>query len=222
VSDGETAPRRTLGRLLALIVHDLRNPTATISANADFLGGSEMPDPDSREALEDVALAVDDLKHGLTLVSWIARELCGEPALQKRDGDVVEAVRQALSTRKGTLVDPPPEAVAPGGASIAPIVEVFLDNAARHSRSSAPEVRVENTGDAVVVRVEDQGAPLAETLRDRAFTIDAQDELKGRPDGRYGRFASLVAAGAAAQAIGAELEIGDQDGRNVFVIRLPV
>ena len=51
-----------MGHALGLLVHDLRNPAATITANADFLQEVGMDDTDSVEALQDVKLAVGDRK----------------------------------------------------------------------------------------------------------------------------------------------------------------
>src|SRR5690242_3411124 len=56
--------RQALGDVFALVVHDLRNPTATISANLAFvrevLGSTpdEMSSVDVQEALDDAAIAL--------------------------------------------------------------------------------------------------------------------------------------------------------------------
>ena len=42
------------GQVLGLLVHDLRNPAATITANVDFLQEVGLDDTDSVEALQDV------------------------------------------------------------------------------------------------------------------------------------------------------------------------
>lgn len=214
--------RQDIGRMLALLVHDLRNPCATVSANVDFIKSVELPDPDSQEAMEDIAMAVDDLKHGLELMSWIARWMTGEAALAQRNGDVVEAVRRAAERASGKLTLALPEEPMPaeGGARAGDILAILLDNAWRHVRRNAPEVKVFREDGEVVVRLVDAGMPLAEEFRGDAFRIATQGELKGRPDGRYGRYCGLVAAQAAADALGGRMVAGGEEGAAYFELRL--
>ncbi len=208
--------------MLALLVHDLRNPCATVSANVDFIKSVELPDPDSQEAMEDIAMAVDDLKHGLELMSWIARWMTGEAALAQRNGDVVEAIKRTASRATGKVDLELPETPMPaqGGARAGDVLAVLLDNAWRHVRRNTPVVKVFREDDEVVVRLVDAGMPLAEELRSDAFRIGAQSDLKGRPDGRYGRYCGLVAARAAAEALGGRMVAGGEEGAAFFELRL--
>ena len=68
-----------MGQALGLLVHDLRNPAATISANVDFLQEVGLVDTDSIEALQDVKLAVGELRRGLDMLAWVSRWLSGQP-----------------------------------------------------------------------------------------------------------------------------------------------
>ncbi|MGB5314184.1 MAG: hypothetical protein WBN38_19085, partial [Polyangiales bacterium] len=76
-----------MGDVLGLLVHDLRNPAATITANVDFLQEVELADTDSVEALEDVKLAVGELRRGLDMLAWISRWLTGHVPLEAANGD---------------------------------------------------------------------------------------------------------------------------------------
>ena len=71
MSKPDSINAEALGEALGLLVHDLRNPAATISANVDFLQEVGLEDTDSREAVQDVKLAVGELRRGLDMIAWI-------------------------------------------------------------------------------------------------------------------------------------------------------
>ena len=76
-----------MGSVLGLLVHDLRNPAATITANVDFLQEVGLTDTDSVEALADVKLAVRELRRGLDMLAWISRWFTGQVPLEAANGD---------------------------------------------------------------------------------------------------------------------------------------
>ena len=108
---------------------------------------------------------------------------------------------------------------ARGGSVAAKIVEVLLANAAMHARKGPVTVRAAREGEAVVVTHLDTGRALGADLREKAFTLAGQHDLKGRPDGRYGRACGLFALRLACDAIGATVEAGGADGAATFTIR---
>lgn len=213
-----------LGALIALVVHDLRNPTSTVGANLAFLrevGPGE--DQDAREALEDCEIAVADLMRGLEQLAWIGQWLRGEPALKVSDGDVASALRAAADKHASldVRVDAPAGVRARGGATLARLLEVLLSNSAQHARGSTIHLTAEATDRGVVVELRDGGPAIGPELRERAFTLDGQQEIKGRADGRYGRVAALFAARVLAEFMGATLEAAGEDGAAVFRVVLP-
>ena len=76
-----------MGSVLGLLVHDFRNPAATITANADFLEEVGLVDTDAIEALQDVKLAVRELRRGLDMLAWISRWFTGHVPLEAANGD---------------------------------------------------------------------------------------------------------------------------------------
>ena len=221
--DSGSSTEAEIGRLLGLLVHDLRNPTATIGANLTFLKEAvELPDDDTREAFEDAEIAVDALMKGLEQVGWMARALAGDPAAQVTDGDVVVALRTAAGKSASMQIelDLPAEPLrARGAGTLCRLVEVLLQNSAVHSRGPVSLSAVREAG-AIVVTVRDTGEAMAPELRDRAFTAAGQHDLKQRSDGRYSRVAGLFAARLLADAISATLEVGGEPGAAWFRVRL--
>ncbi|MEM9194386.1 MAG: ATP-binding protein [Myxococcota bacterium] len=215
-----------LGELLGMVVHDLRNPTATVGANVSYVKdvvGDR--DDDLREALEDVEIALSDLMRGLEQLSWIGRWLGDKPATQSSDGDVAVTLRslKAPSAEIDLVVEAPEESLRAkgGGVGLGKLLMVLLANSVQHARGGKVTVNGRRAGDQIVIDIVDGGAAVAESLREDAFTLEGQDKLKGRADGRYSRVAGLFSARLVADAIGATVEAGGSDGAALFRVSLP-
>ncbi|HJL19818.1 MAG TPA: HAMP domain-containing sensor histidine kinase [Sandaracinaceae bacterium LLY-WYZ-13_1] len=218
--------KASIDELIALVVHDLRNPVATVSANVSFVkevGPGD--DEDAAEALEDIETALGDLMRGLEQLGWVGRWIGGNTAMDGAPSDAREAVRAAVSRLGGAAAAELPEEavyVRAGGGALTRLVELLLRNALSHAPASSVRVTLRAEGDAAVVEVHDGGRAVGEDLRDEVFTLDGQQRLKGRADGRYSRVVGLLAARALADSIGATLEANGADGDAVFRIRAPL
>ena len=220
----EDTNESSIGALIGLVVHDLRNPTSTIGANLAYLREvAPGDDEDAREALSDSEVAVGDLMRGLEQLAWIGRWFRGEPAVQVSEGDVAAALK-AAADKHATMnieVDAPSGLRARGGGSLARLVEVLLSNSAQHARGGKVRLTASPTDEGIVVEVQDQGPAIHPDLREAAFTLDGQQDTKSRADGRYGRVAALFAARVLAESMGARLEADGEDGAAVFRVVLP-
>ena len=214
-----------MGQLLGLLVHDLRNPAATISANFDFLQEVGFADDDSVEALQDVRLAMGELRRGLDLVAWISRWLSGEVPLEAMNGDVgmfVERLGRSETSVPMTAEIARDDQLYAHGAQVAvEVVELLLRNTRANVSEPHATVRVYQQSGQVVVEVEDAGEAIAPELRATAFTLEGQKALKGRLDGRYSRFVGLFAAAAVLDGVGGTIEADGEKGAAVFRIHLP-
>lgn len=214
-----------MGQVLGLLVHDLRNPAATITANVDFLQEVGLPDDDSVEALQDVRLAMGELRHGLDLVAWISRWLTGDVPLEAANGDVGMFFERL--GRSDTLVPVTVEVArddqlyAHGAQVAVEVVELLLRNTRANVADPRATVRVFRQGDRVVIELEDGGEAIAPELRDVAFTLEGQKALKGRVDGRYSRFVGLFAASVVLDGVGGSIEADGAKGAAVFRLFLP-
>lgn len=220
--DDDQPVARDIGRLLGLIVHDLRNPAATLRANVGFLeeeGAFESED--AREALEDAELALELLQRGLEQAYWIARWLSEETVLDTPDGDATVVLRVLASKPRAEAlsIEVPDEPLRARGAGALPrLIELLAANSAVHAKSATLSAHREP--DAVVVTLRDDGIAIAPELRERAFSLTGQEELKTRAEGRYSRVAGLLAARIVAEAMGAALEAGGTTGDAWFRVRL--
>jgi len=213
-----------IGHALGLLVHDLRNPAATISANVDFLQEVGPEDTDSIEALQDVKLAVGELRRGLDLLAWISRWLTGHIPLEAANGDAGVFIRR-LEREKTPVpvtieIDDTGQLYSQGAQVAVEVVRLLLHNAGSNAPDTTAKVRVYEQSNKVVVEVEDSGEAIAPELRAKAFTLEGQKDLKGRLDGRYGRFVGLFAAAVLLDGVGGSIEADGEKGAAIFRIRL--
>ncbi len=216
---------RLLGQLLALLVHDLRNPVATIGANLSYVSevGSGTLDTDAQEALNDSTSALQGLTSGLDNMAFLSRWVANEPAAAALEGSVVDALRSVAARERPsvlTLAIGDGVARARGAQTLPRLLEILLANAEQHAAGKPVTLRALREGDDVIIEVEDTGRAIAAELRDIAFTAAGQLKLKERSDGRYGRSLGLFAAGLLAQAMGARLEAAGKDGAAIIRVVL--
>ncbi|MGB8330843.1 MAG: ATP-binding protein [Polyangiales bacterium] len=213
-----------LGRALGLLVHDLRNPAATITANADFLEEVGPADTDSVEALEDLKLAVGELRRGLDMVAWISRWLTGQVPLEAANGDVgmfVARLERVPTPVPVTVeVEQGHQLYAEGAQAAVEAVDLLLRNTLANVADPRATVRVHQQGGRVVIEVEDAGEAIAPELRPIAFTLEGQQALKARLDGRYSRFLGLFAVAVLLDGVGGTIEADGRRGAAIFRILL--
>lgn len=220
-SDDSTA----LSQLIALLVHDLRNPVATIGANLSYVSdvAGDTLDCEAQEALGDSTTALQDLMAGLDHLAFIARDIASEPAVGAPDGNVADALRSVAARERTT---PLQLSLSEGGLrargaqALPRLIEVLLANAGQHAPGKPVEIRAQRVGDEIVVEMQDAGRAIAAELRAVAFTAAGQTRLKERSDGRYGRSLGLYAAGLLARAIGARIEATGVDGAAIMRVVL--
>jgi signal transduction histidine kinase len=224
VTDDERPTSAEIAPALALLAHDLRNPASAILANLNFLEGvADVLPPDERDALADAVVATRELITGIEHLGWLSRSLRGEPIVVMADADVVQAVRTFASKAGGVRVEAPDGPLRGRNASgLVRVLELFAVNTSQHAPGSTPVVRVTRDGDRAAVTFVDDGPPIADALRPRAFDATGQMSLKGRADGRYARMLGLAAIGVLVRAMGATVTAGADGNRAAFTVALDV
>ena len=107
------------------------------------------------------------------------------------------------------------------GAHVAvEVVDLLLHNTRANVADPQATVRVYQQGGRVVIEVEDTGEAIAPELRDLAFTLEGQNALKGRLDGRYSRFVGLFAAAVVLDGVGGTIEADGERGAAIFRVFL--
>ncbi|MDB4972089.1 MAG: Chemotaxis protein methyltransferase CheR [Myxococcaceae bacterium] len=216
-----------LEAMINLVVHDLRNPAATLGANLSFvdevLDDETVDKAEVRDALADAQQALHDLKNGLDQLSWIGRWFNERAPI----GTAIESLRSTLERvearhKYGTLVVEKPllDRRVRGGDALERLVELLIANGLQHAPRAPVTLRTLQEGAELLVEIEDRGRPIPPELSEVAFTLEGQTALKGRAEGRYGRVLGLFSAAILAQALGVQLSVIERESRNVFRIAL--
>ena len=219
----------TLGPAVGMIVHDLRNPAATLRANLSFV--REVADDPSVahselvEALEDAQQALSDVMRGLDQLSWIGRWMQGQSPATTNHEDIRESVRRGAQRVHSDRVELKlPEEAIPGrgGEALSRLVELLIVNSLAHGGPRPVRVSVSPEQDGSArIEVSDEGRALAQEFQESAWTLDGQHALKSRGDGRYSRVLGLFTARLLADAMQATLTAEGEDGRALFRVRVP-
>jgi signal transduction histidine kinase len=233
--DPPSAP--LLGKLLALMAHDLRNPLSALQSNVSYLTVTrEEANPDEREALADAVASCDSLAFLVDGLELIGLQLATpdprptEPvAVSLLVGEVL-ARHQILASSHGVKL-----AVEESLQEASLRVRVHRDlygsalahlvrNGIQHSHSGGV-VRVLGHRDAAhwVLVLADDGTRLGEEFAVTAFLPEGQLAAKGRAQGRYGRGLGLYCAGLAARLAGATVAscLPPASTNNAFELRAP-
>ena len=216
-----------LESLFGLIVHDLRNPAATLGANIGFvrevMDDPSVPPQELNEALSDAQQALTDLMRGLDQLAWIGRWANDKVAPSPATCDlrsVFESTKRRIKYGAVEFVTPSEEMRVRGGEAIERLIDLLVANSHQHAPQKTVRVQAVREGDRAVIEIEDEGRPIGSEVRKLAFSLEGQVSLKGRAEARYGRVAGLFVATILAQAAGARIEPIERGGKNVFRVLL--
>lgn len=228
---------RLIGELLALFVHDLRNPLSALSSNVRFVEHSGATrDADVAEALRDSSAACAGIAHFAENLNLFARVLAqGRGRTATRlciDTVVAAAVRRmgviASSHRVELSLEEPAGEREGHAFAESELFALMVTNLIRNGIEHAPAettvvVAIRRDEQEGTVSVTDAGPPLDGELLERAFTAEGQLVSKGLAAGRYGRGLGLYAARLAADAVGARLRAETTpDGRSRLALAVPL
>jgi signal transduction histidine kinase len=216
-----------LESLFGLIVHDLRNPAATLGANIGFvrevMDDPSVPPQELNEALSDAQQALSDLMRGLDQLAWIGRWVNDKVSPSPATCDlraVFESTRRRIKYGSVDFTLPAEDMRVRGGEAIERLIDLLVANSHQHAPYKTVYVRALREDDRTVVEIEDEGRPIGSEVRGSAFSLEGQVSLKGRAEARYGRVAGLFVATILAEAAGARIEPLERAGKNVFRIHL--
>lgn len=220
-------------RLMAFVVHDLKNPINSIGLLASLLLRDRALSSGSKEHADSIRQEVRNLTRLVFNLLDISKGEEGELRpnrvpfeLRQLIEEVVELSRARARDRKQQLetkIDLASPTISADADLLRRILENLLDNALRHTPAEGA-VRVsaeEHDAEAVVIKVADTGSGIPEAMRERVFEKYAQLEQPGENDSRLGRGLGLVFCRMAAEAHGGSIWIEDNETGIVFCVRIP-
>lgn len=227
----------TVGALLALVAHDLRNPLSALHSNVGYLEATlATKDQDALDALADISASCSSLKHIIDNLELLGLAVLEDrPSFERLPLSLWELAHdgvlrlQAIADSYGVRVlfeaerQGAPRVLA-HREMVSRAIGNLLFNSIQNGGTSEP-VRVSLASDGThgIIRVIDAGARMAPALRESAFSADGQLTCKSDPEGRYSRGLGLFAASVAAGLGGAKVRSADApDERNALELLAPL
>jgi len=209
----------TIGELLRMLAHDLRNPLAVIISNSTYLK-DVVPndDPELADTISDTLTSCEELRHiieNLDLVGLRLSKADTVAAEYSVAAAVDQAIRRCSGLASGHSVELESDSTGANAAlarGVPALLERVVSNLVRNAIEHAPSGSVVRTevgvmGDRCQVTVMDCGTQLSPDDGSTEFTPARQAASKRDPRGRYGRGLGLLCAKLAADALGADLSV---------------
>lgn len=220
--------------LVAMLVHDLKSPLATISLNLGFLQKAPELSVDEQEALDDSVQAAKQLETLAINMLSLGRAEGGRwvPTIAQMEiREIVEILARAfkhrLIARRQTLS----VFCADQGRMLGDfdllrrLVENLLDNCVKYSPAgSAIEIEVRTESDGFLeLRVKDQGAGIPPEFRSRIFEKYVRLERNMQAAAHRSMGLGLAFCRMAAEVHGGRIWVEENQPRgSCFCVRLPV
>jgi two-component system sensor histidine kinase/response regulator len=218
-------------RLSAFVIHDLKNPVASMDLHAQVL----LADRELPQRTRDAALQIRSDARGLMRLILnlldISRSEEGKLELKPTSVDLVALSREIVDAAEvkaraaGVTLDVAISApVVTGDADLLRrVLENLLDNALRHTpRGGTVRLTSESSEERVLIRVADTGPGILPEMRERIFDPFVQlDEDHGATT-RAGRGLGLTFCRLAVEAHGGRISAEDAQPGSVFTVSLPL
>jgi signal transduction histidine kinase len=217
-------------RLMAFVVHDLKNPVNAMDLHAQLLVRDKTLTAEARESAAQIRLAAQRLarmilnlldlskadegkltaKRAPIDVASLLRKVTGEMEVAARERDVrlevardVERFDADEDLLQRTLVN-------------------LLENAVRHApKGTAVRLDCKRAGGATEIRVADTGTGIPTAMRTQIFNPFVQLEGENLPSSRRGRGLGLAFCRLAVEAHGGKIWIEDGNPGAIFALTIP-
>lgn len=179
--------------LAAMVVHDLKNPLASLGANLRFVG-TRPESPDARDAILDSIELSDLMLRRVATILELARNASGRlvanaesVSVREELNRIVQHERRRAERRKLILTTQCPEmlTLSADRELLRRMLENLTDNALRFAdQGSEVRLAVERSADAIIVEVTNTSSTLDVSARDQLFSsfshppsVDGDDVL---------------------------------------------
>jgi signal transduction histidine kinase len=212
----------TIGRLASSIVHDLRNPLASIYGGAEMLVDGDLSEEQTQRVARNIYRSSRVIKDLLQELSDVSRGRVEAPEVCSLDeiaGAAVEAQR-TYAEQQNVKIESRIEPGIPVLLEHGRMERVFL-NLLNNALEAMPNggaitITAERHRDTVIARVADTGPGIPKAIRDRLF----QPFVTA---GKNGLGLGLALSRQAARAHGGDLWVEDAPGSGAcFCLRLPL
>jgi len=215
-------------RLMAFVVHDLKNPVANVDLSAQLLQRDKELPARMRGTVDTIRQEVHSLMRLITNLLDISKSEEGKLAPVRTTVNLVALVAEVLETQapsardRGVTLEQSVEAreLSADPDLLRRILENLVDNALRHApEGSVVRVSATEQAGATELRVADAGSGIPEAMRERIF--DPFMQLDGQTRTRSGRGLGLTFCRLAVEAHGGTIDVVSANPGAVFCLRFP-
>ncbi len=216
-------------RLMAFVVHDLKNPVGAVDLHAQvLLRDKELPER-LRGSAASIREEVRSLMRLITNLLDISKSEEGKLAPARASVDVAALIAEGFVALGGAAKRPHLRLATRSGVARATadpdlrrrVLENLLDNALRHApEDSVVRVSALEREREFELRVADVGRGVPAEMRERIFDPFVQVESKDRSVSRSGRGLGLAFCRLAVEAHGGRIWVEDGSPGAVFCVRL--
>ncbi len=217
-------------RLMAFVVHDLKNPVNAMDLHAQLLARDASLPASARESAGQIRSAARRLGQMILNLLDISKADEGKLVAKKTPVDL-----EALAAKVAAEIDVAARArgcrlevalavsrVDADGDLLERTLVNLLENAVRHApKGSVVRLTSRREGPTVELRVADAGSGVPEAMRESLFDPFVQLAGDGQPPSRGGRGLGLAFCRLAVQAHGGRIWVEDGNPGAVFVLELP-
>jgi signal transduction histidine kinase len=218
-------------RLSAFVVHDLKNPVASLDLHAQVLLADRELSPRARDSALQIRSDARGLMRLILNLLDISKSEEGKldmkptavdlDALAREIRDAAEVKAQAAGVTLDLGIDA--RAATADADLLRRVLENLLDNALRHTpRGGTVRVTSDATDAHTHLRIADNGPGIAPEMRERIFDPFVQLESDHRATTRTGRGLGLTFCRLAVEAHGGRIWVEDARPGAVFVVSLPL
>jgi signal transduction histidine kinase len=217
-------------RLIAFVVHDLKNPINSMDLHAQLLLRHPEVGARARKSVQWIRDEAHSLLRLVLNLLDISKSEEGQLAPRHTDVDLDELVTELLEAHEvkaqflGVTLrrDVEVRSIAADVDLLRRVIENLLDNALRHAPEQS-EVRITATKreGAVEIRVADAGPGISPEMREKIFERFVQVESDERVVTRTGHGLGLTFSKLAIEAHGGTIWVEEAKPGTVFCVRLP-
>lgn len=218
-------------RLTAFVIHDLKNPVATIDLLGQLLLAQAELDDDGREMVTDIRAQTAAMNRMIMNLLDLAKADEGQltprradvPARELIEGTLAELTVQATARKVRLASHVAVDRLRGDPDLLRRMLANLIENAIRHAPpDTAITVSATRVDGATELRIADQGSGVPEAMREKIFSafVQLEDPETGVPQ-RAGRGLGLAFCHAVAVCHGGSITVEDGAPGAVFCVRLP-
>jgi signal transduction histidine kinase len=217
-------------RLMAFVVHDLKNPVNAMDLHAQLLVRDKTLTAEARESATQIRLAAQRLARMILNLLDLSKADEGKLAAKRAPIDVASLFRKVTGEMEVAARERDVR------LEVATDVERFdadedllqrtlvnlLENAVRHApKGTVVRMDCQRTGDATEIHVADTGTGIPIAMRAQIFDPFVQLEGESLPSSRRGRGLGLAFCRLAVEAHGGKIWIEDGNPGAIFALTIP-